>query len=168
LIDEPLAAASRRALTLARAVGATVSLDLASIGPLLAHGRTHALDLVRSADPDLVFATATEAEGLLSGDSLEGMLDLAPIAIVKQGANGATTLAREAGSNLRFEIAAPSVLSADTTGAGDAFNAGFLANWVASRAAGRSTAAALQRAALAGHRMAARHLAGPRPELQLG
>ena len=167
LLDEPLAAATRRAVSLARGVGGTVSFDLASIGPLLTRGRTHAVDLVRSTKADILFATASEAYGLLAGGPIEGLLELAPIAIVKQGSKGATTLAREGESRLRFEIATPSVVAADTTGAGDAFDAGFLASWLASRAAGRSTAATLQRAALAGHRSAARHLSGPRPELQL-
>jgi ribokinase len=168
LIDEPLAAASRRALTLARNVGAQVSLDLASIGPLLARGRTQALHLVRSIHADILFATSAEADGLLGGRPIEDLLELAAVAIVKQGSKGATTLAVEGGSRLRFEIATPSVVSADTTGAGDAFDAGFLTSWLASRSAGRSTAASLQRAALAGHKAAARHLTGPRPELRLG
>ena len=168
LLEEPLATATRRAIALARDLGALVSLDLASIGPLLARGRTHALDLVRSTNADILFATTAEADGLLAGGPIEGLLDLTPIAIVKRGSKGATTLAIEGRSRLRFEIATTSVVSADTTGAGDAFDAGFLASWLASRAAGRSTAAALQRAALAGHRAAARHLSGPRPQLQLG
>ena len=168
LIDEPLAAAARHALTLARGVGAVVSLDLASIGPLLARGRLHAIELVRSTSADIVFATATEAAGLLAGGPIEDLLDLAPIAILKQGSKGATTLARDGSSRLRFEIATPSVVSGDSTGAGDAFDAGFLASWLSSRSSGRSIAAALKRAALAGHRTAARHLTGPRVELQLG
>jgi sugar/nucleoside kinase (ribokinase family) len=58
--------------------------------------------------------------------------------------------------------------ASDTTGAGDAFDAGFLVTWLAARRAGKTGVAALHRAALAGHRAAARHLAGPRPELALG
>jgi sugar/nucleoside kinase (ribokinase family) len=64
-------------------------------------------------------------------------------------------------------VATQHVLAADTTGAGDAFDAGFLVGWFAARAAGRSTAASLQRAALAGHRAATRQLTTPRPELSL-
>lgn len=168
LLDEPLASAARRALELARDAGALVSLDLASIGPLLAQGRPAAVELVRSTGADILFATAVEADGLLGGRPIEGLLDLAPLAVVKQGSKGATTLSLDGGSRLRFEIATPSVLAADTTGAGDAFDAGFLASWLASPAPRRSSPAALQRAALAGHRAAARHLSGPRPELQLG
>jgi sugar/nucleoside kinase (ribokinase family) len=69
---------------------------------------------------------------------------------------------------LRFEVATKQVAATDTTGAGDAFTAGFLVGWFAARAAGRSTAASLQRAALAGHRAAARQLTTPRVELALG
>jgi sugar/nucleoside kinase (ribokinase family) len=168
LIGQPLAAATARALALAHAAGALVSLDLASIGPLLMHGRDAATELVRSTGADILLATGAEADGLLGGRPIEELLDLSPVAVVKQGSQGATTLATEGGNRLRFEVATPSVIAADTTGAGDAFDAGFLASWLASQAAGRSTPAALQRAALAGHRAAARHLAGPRAELQLG
>ena len=48
--------------------------------------------------------------------------------------------------------------ASDTTGAGDAFDAGFLVGWFAARATGRSLQASLQRATLAGHRAAARQL----------
>ena len=39
LLGEPLGLAGRRAVEMGRAAGAVVSVDLASIGPLLAHGR---------------------------------------------------------------------------------------------------------------------------------
>jgi sugar/nucleoside kinase (ribokinase family) len=158
LISEPLAGAALRAIELGRAEGAIVSLDLASIGPLLTRGRRAAMQLVRGASPDLLFATATEAEGLLGGYRVEALLDLAPVAIVKRGAKGATVLAIETDDRLRFEVATQHLTVSDTTGAGDAFDAGFIVSWLGSRAAGRSLPAALQRAALAGHRAAARQL----------
>jgi sugar/nucleoside kinase (ribokinase family) len=97
------------------------------------------------------------------------LLDFATMAVVKRGAKGATVLAREPdGSLLRFEVATTPVHATDTTGAGDAFDAGFLVGWFAAQAAGRSQAASLQRATLAGHRAAARQLTTPRPELALG
>ena len=89
------------------------------------------------------------------------------MAVVKRGAKGATVLAVEDGRQLRFEVATQHVQAADTTGAGDAFDAGFLVGWFAARAAGRSLPASLQRAALAGHRAATRQLTTPRPELSL-
>ena len=105
LIGEPLGPAGRRAAELARAAGAIVSLDLASIGPLLAAGRRAARALIEAVAPDLLFATASEAEALLGRYAVEGLLELAPIAVVKRGAKGATVLARDGAERLRFEVA---------------------------------------------------------------
>ena len=167
LLGEPLGLAGRRAVTLAREAGALVSVDLASIAPLLANGRRAARALIESVAPDLLFATAAEAEALLGRRAVDGLLDLAPTAVIKRGAKGATVVARGGGEPLRFEVATEYVVATDSTGAGDAFDAGFLVGWFAARAAGRSTAASLQRAALAGHRAAARQLTTPRPDLAL-
>ena len=167
LISEPLAGAALRAIELGRGEGAIVSLDLASIGPLLARGRRAAMALVRGASVDLLFATATEAQGLLGGYRFEALLDLAPVAVVKRGAKGATVLALEGEDRLRFEVATQHLAVSDTTGAGDAFDAGFIVSWLSSRAAGRSLPAALQRAALAGHRAAARQLSTTPVELPI-
>jgi ribokinase len=168
LLDEPLGLAGRRALELGRAAHAAISLDLASIGPLLAKGRRAARALIAEIAPDILFATASEAEGLLGKYAVEGLLDVASIAVVKRGSKGATVLAREDEPRLRFEVATTPISATDTTGAGDAFDAGFLVGWFTSRAAGRSLQASLQRAALAGHRAAGRQLTMARLELPLG
>jgi sugar/nucleoside kinase (ribokinase family) len=169
LIGEPLGTAGRRAVELARERLALVSIDLASVGPLLSRGRRAARELIGSVRPDILFSTEREAEGFLGRYAFDGLTEYATIAVVKQGGRGATVLNRDGGSGtLRFEIATPHVLATDTTGAGDAFDAGFLAAWLSSRAAGRPTATSLHRATLAGHRAAARHLMGPRPELPPG
>ena len=168
LLGEPLGLAGRRAVALARGAGALVSVDLASIGPLLAQGRRAARALIGDVAPDLLFATATEAEGLVGRYAVEGLLEYAPMAVVKRGPKGATVLASEGQSHLRFEVATQQVNATDTTGAGDAFDAGFLVGWFEAQQAGRSLPVSLQRAALAGHRAAARQLSTPRPELALG
>jgi sugar/nucleoside kinase (ribokinase family) len=166
-MGEPLSEAARRAVSFARESGAFVSIDLASIGPLLERGRAGALALIEEIAPDLIFATAAEAQALLGANVVDSLLELAPVVVVKRGPQGATVLARDGEANLRFEVATEHRIAADTTGAGDAFDAGFLVGWFAARAAGRALPAALQRAAVAGHRAAARQLSTPRPELPL-
>ena len=168
LLGAPLGLAGRRAIELARAADASVSVDLASIGPLLAAGRRTAQALIAEVAPDLLFATAAEAEALLGGRSVDRLLDFAATAVVKRGAKGATVLARVGAERIRFEVATEHLDVTDTTGAGDAFDAGFLVGWFAARAAGRSLPASLQRATSAGHRAAARQLSASRPELSLG
>jgi sugar/nucleoside kinase (ribokinase family) len=70
-----------------------------------------------------------EAEALsLTGrrevdEAIEDLLALAPAVLVKCGSLGATGVAR----GRHFDVAAPLVEVVDTVGAGDAFNAGFLA-----------------------------------------
>jgi sugar/nucleoside kinase (ribokinase family) len=167
LLGEPLGLAGRRAVDLARAAGAVVSVDLASIAPLLAEGRRAARSLIEDVAPDLLFATAAEAEALLGSYPVEGLLEYAPTAVVKRGPKGATVMSRAGEERLRFEVATEHITAVDTTGAGDAFDAGFLVAWLAARSAGRSLPSSLQRAALAGHRAAARQLSTPRPELPL-
>ena len=171
LLGEPLGLAGRAAAELGRAAGAAVSVDLASSGPLLAHGRAAAVELLASVTPDLLFATEAEASALLAGQGIERLLDLAPLAIVKRGAKGASVLVRASGTGdqgLRFDVATRPIPATDTTGAGDAFDAGFLVAWLSATRSERHRPTVLRRAVLAGHRAAARQLTRPPEELQLG
>lgn len=167
LLTEPLGTAARAAIRLAREGTAAVSLDLASTGPLLAGGRDAARELIMASAPDLLFATSIEAEALLGGGAVERLLELAPMVVVKRGSKGATVLARSGEERVRLEVATTPLAAADTTGAGDAFDAGFLVGWFAARRSGIGSTAALRRAAVAGHRAAARQISAPRPELAL-
>jgi sugar/nucleoside kinase (ribokinase family) len=205
LINEPLRAAATLAVERAHAADRLVSIDLASRGPLLAQGRAAARRLIADAQPDILFANADEASALVGSD-VQRLLGLAPIAIVKEGAAGCRVLWRSNGAGpagegtssrsgtdvLQVAVATAPIRAADSTGAGDAFDAGFLhallTHWLtlARRAAGPEPAAdgatgaaalartapfrqapLLRRAALAGHRSAAALLSRPRPELQL-
>jgi sugar/nucleoside kinase (ribokinase family) len=166
LLDRPLGEAGRRAAELAHAAGALVTVDLSSAGPLVALGKRGAIEVVRSAQPDLLFAAGIEARALATSD--EALLDIAPIVVLKRGAEGATLLYREGVEARRLEVAARAVAASDTTGAGDAFDAGFILGWLAARRDGASTAAGLRRGAVAGHRFARRQLLRPREELAFG
>ncbi len=167
LLGKPLGDAGLAATRLAHAAGALVTVDLASVGPLLERGRGAALALVHEAAPDLVFATAAEAEAIV-GTSPDTLLDLAPIAVVKRGRKGATILARGGSERLRLEVATTPIAATDSTGAGDAFDAGFLFAWLAARGRGLAHPAALRRGAVAANRTALRHLSNPPAELSLG
>jgi sugar/nucleoside kinase (ribokinase family) len=168
LLDQPLGEAGMAAARLAREAGALLSVDLSSSGPLLAKGRHAALSLVLSAGPDLLFATRDETRALVGAKHEDQLLDLSPVAVVKRGRKGATILARDGRARLRFEVATTPIKAADTTGAGDAFDAGFLAGWLEGRRKGLALAAALQRGAVMGNRTASRHLSTPPVELVFG
>ena len=164
LLGEPLGLAGRRAVELTRASGGLVSLDLASVGPMLAKGRQAAVELIRVVDPDVLFATAAEAAALpeASGSALVGPHG---IVVIKQGRHGGSVM--RARDGLRFDVLASPLVAVDTTGAGDAFDAGFLAAFLAEPAETRQRPAALRRAVVAANRAAARQLAARPRELQL-
>ena len=166
LLGAPLGGAGLAAVDLARRAGGRISVDLASSGPLLAAGRQAAESLLERVAADLLFATAGEAAGLLGARPLERLVDWSPIVIVKRGADGATVLARGPEQPpLRLEVATRPITAVDTTGAGDAFDAGFLAAWLTADRDRAGSPAVLQRATAAGHRAAARHLSTPPAEL---
>ena len=100
------------------------------------------------------------------------LLEFAPVVVIKEGAAGCRVLWR--GDNqaevLEIDVATRSIAATDTTGAGDAFDAGFLHALVAGGYIGGRRATprrCLRRSALAGHRSASRLLTSPRPELAL-
>lgn len=168
LLDDPLGLAGMAAARLGRAAGALVTVDLSSSAPLLANGRRAALALLEEAAPDLLFATRDEAQALVGPRREEQLLGLAPAAIVKRGRKGATVLLRVGADNVRLEVATTPVKAEDTTGAGDAFDAGFLAGWLEARRKGLAAAAALQRGAVLGNRTALRQITSRPPELSIG
>lgn len=170
LVSEPLVSASLRAVEVARADGALVSVDLASRGPLLRHGRREIVRRLERIAPDILFGNEPEVAVIAAARGPRALLDLAPVVCVKRGAEGCAVWARpDEGSDapLSLEVLAGRVPVTDTTGAGDAFDAGFLVAWLDAIAAGTARQVALRRAALAGNRAAAHHLSLPRRELVL-
>ena len=116
------------ALDRARAMGVSTSLDLASVAPMLAarEAAAHAMAL-----SDVVFANADEASAFTGCsdplDALECLVREVRVAVVKTGPHGCLA----ASDDSRVAVAALHVNVLDTTGAGDAFSAGFLPAWLA-------------------------------------
>lgn len=114
-------------LARAEAVGASRSLDPASAAPMRAH-----LELFRGLLPriDLLLANEDEA-GVLSGAddphlALDTLAAAVPCVVVKVGSRG--VLARDGVGTVTAPALRHDVI--DTTGAGDAFTAGFLPAWL--------------------------------------
>jgi len=182
LFNEPIGSASLTAAMLARDAGALVSSDVSSQGPLLTFGVRKARARFAELSPELLFANRDEATALLGRSGRRAwprLLDVAPLVVVKDGVAGCRVLWREDDGEStavrQVDVAAERVGIVDTTGAGDAFAAGFLFSLLGSGktrlGSGKTSdlrqTRRLRGAALAGHRAAARSLYGPRPELDL-
>lgn len=172
LFTEPIGSASVRASVLAQEGAALVSTDLSSQGPLLAFGARRSRARIAALAPDVLFANRDEAAALLRKSGRRAWADLlthAALVVVKDGVWGCRVLWDEAGATRQLDVAATRVgRKVDTTGAGDAFAAGFLYSLLRSggrEAMGRDKA--LRRAAMAGHRIAAEALQRGRPEIEL-
>ncbi len=118
----------------ARARGAGVSIDPSTVSFLRECGGPTFLGWVEGAD--LAFPNLEEARVLV--DARGPQIDLDALAarfggvVVTLGSMGAAYLGRGPdGSQVREQVVAPRASVEDTTGAGDAFAAGFLAVWTA-------------------------------------
>ena len=110
--------AARRALAWARAGGVAVSVDAASAAPLRSVGAARFLDWI--AGCDLLFANDDEVEALGGPGPI---LSACRALVHKHGRHGATWTD---GTRRRY-VEAAEVDAVDSTGAGDAFAAGWLA-----------------------------------------
>lgn len=148
LAVEPLAASATQLLRWARDRSITTSIDLSSVSVLEAAGRPRILETLARLRPDVVLANADEAAFL--GDDGTGSVGVATglgALVVKRGPRPATVTTGDS----TIEIPArPLPNGIDTTGAGDAFAAGFLLSFVAHGAG--------VEALTAGHEAAADHL----------
>lgn len=121
----------------AKRVGLTVSLD-----PSWDDDWIRRPDLIaRAAGADIFLPNAAEARAIADCENLDQagcrLARHFPVVVVKDGANGARLFQRDT----TLALPAPEGgLVLDTTGAGDAFNAGFLAAWLAGRAPERALA----------------------------
>jgi ribokinase len=113
LLRDGSRAAGQRALTIARERGMRIALDLASAAPLAREPQFMAW----AGEVDLLLAN--EDELAVVGRSAAHEL------VIKRGARGATWTDGER----RIDVPAQPADARDTTGAGDAFAAGFLSAW---------------------------------------
>lgn len=129
----------------AKARGVAVAVDPASVGFLLEVGAGAFLDWTSGAD--WIFANESEAEALTGLVGCEAQMralgERFTHVVIKRGRLGAALGGRD---GVRVELPAPSVAVVDSTGAGDAFAAGF----IAAHLAGDDAATALGKGIAAG------------------
>ena len=114
VMSAPIDGAALEAARLVRQGGGRISVDLASTSVIREFGSARLRERLDELAPELVFANEQEREEL--GATVDGTL------VVKRGAGGCAVDGRE------FAAVPANVL--DTTGAGDAFAAGYLVGGV--------------------------------------
>jgi len=120
LMSSPIDAAATRAAGLVRAGGGTVSVDLASRRVILDFGPERLRRVLDELGPELVFANEEERAELGPEAAVDATW------VLKRGAAGAAV--ERDGQKSQFPAVPAEVI--DTTGAGDAFAAGYLVGGV--------------------------------------
>ena len=157
LFSEPLGEATRECIATAHKKNITVSIDASSASLIKTFGIAKFRDLVAELNPKIFFCNTDEAEVLnLTTQPLE--LD---VVVIKAGASPTTLITRNAKSTIAV---APVGEIIDSTGAGDAFAAGFLTRFEQIHMYESSRdqpAEELHDCVIAGHQLAARVLRSP-------
>ena len=149
LVTEPLASTSLLYIKAAHSLGAVISVDASSTSVLEHFGVVRYKSLIQSIQPQVFLCNEDEA-GLLGVGATEGMPGAA-LTVIKRGAHSTLAISQ---NNQHCEVAvAPVPNIVDTTGAGDAFAAGFLPTFVAT--------SDVESAIARGHAVAARVLRSP-------
>ncbi len=142
LATEPLASTARTLIERARGQRTQVSIDVSSTSVLRAYGTQRAIELLREIRPAIIFFNEEESSLLEVGEDPEHFG--AELLVVKRGPAPARLIHHE--TIVETVPVPPGPLVTDTTGAGDAFAAGFLDAFIQDHEA--------VACALAGHRTA--------------
>jgi len=149
LTVDPLATVAANAIGEALARGIFVSIDASSTSVLSDFGVSEFCELVAHLGPDVFMCNGDEAEllGLSPSKPIEG----ARLTVIKDGAQPTVAISRDK-TTTRLNVP-PVTNILDTTGAGDAFAAGFIGSFVVT--------GDVKDALMAGHALAARVLRSP-------
>ena len=120
----------------ARRRGVLVTFDPSSFSLIRTYGAARLLDEIGHLD--ILLANRHEAGALVPGRPETDLLSYASLAVVKRGGLGATALHGDAS----LSVAAEPITVVDTTGAGDAFDAAFLLEFLTHRDLARALTAA--------------------------
>ena len=122
LVRRPLADISVEAIRIVKEHGGVVSVDASSVAIIEDFGVTRFVEMLKTLNPNVVLCNRDEAD--LLGVSDAGGLQGVEITVVKDGASDAIALD---GSGIVASASAQKLSKVrDTTGAGDAFAAGFI------------------------------------------
>jgi sugar/nucleoside kinase (ribokinase family) len=129
LTDEPLASTSAQYIASARSNGSLISVDASSASVLTKYGIQRFQALMQTMQPDVFLCNEDEAAtlGLHANNPMIG----AQVTVIKQGPLPVIVVHQDGTSQMHPVPAVDNIV--DTTGAGDAFAAGFLPAYASSR-----------------------------------
>lgn len=147
LFRDPPRAAALEAARIAKAAGATLSLDPGSFQMIQQMGRENFLQIVDGIDFDIIFPNDDEARAMSGKRQHEKALDWLreryphALVVLKMDEEGALI---EGPDTPRIQVPATKDRPVDATGAGDAFGGAFLAEWLEHHNAEQAAKVAVQ------------------------